>query len=152
MTEAKAPRKAATKEAAPGSAAAKPVQVRNTVDLWSGAFGDQYTERNRVDWRARIPFWQSAIEYCTPATVFEFGCNAGWNLRAIQAASPNLHLYGADVNLNAVNEARAQGLEVQHVGRLASPGLYEPGSMDLVFTAGVLIHVPSSDLERTMRD
>jgi hypothetical protein len=56
------------------------------------------------------------------------------------------------VNLKAVNEARAQGFEVQHVGPHGIAGLYEPGSMDLVFTAGVLIHIAPADLERTMRD
>lgn len=123
-----------------------------TTDLWAGKFGNDYLLRNRVDWEARMPFWESAIHFCTPATVFEFGCNAGWNLRAIQAVAPGTDLYGCDVNQNAVNEARAQGFEVQHVGEHGVAGLYEPGSMDLVFTAGVLIHMPPADLERTMRD
>ncbi len=124
---------------------------QSTVDMWRGSFGDAYLTRNRVSWEARIPFWESAIQYCTPGTVFEFGCNAGWNLLAIQACAPNLELFGCDVNQKAVNEARAQGLEVQLVGEQGITGLYEPGSMDMVFTAGVLIHVPPADLERTMR-
>jgi pseudaminic acid biosynthesis-associated methylase len=122
-----------------------------TTELWSGSFGDQYLERNRVDWAARIPFWESAIHFCTPGTVFEFGCNDGWNLRAIQACAPNIDLFGCDINQNAINEARAAGFEVQHVGEQGIPGLYEPGSMDLVFSAGVLIHIPPETLERTMR-
>jgi pseudaminic acid biosynthesis-associated methylase len=122
-----------------------------TTDLWAGEFGADYTARNRVNWQARMPFWQSAIEYCTPATVFEFGCNAGWNLKAIEAVAPNTDLYGCDINLGAVNEARAAGFEVQHVGPQGIVGLYEPGTMDLVFTAGVLIHIAPDDLERTMR-
>jgi pseudaminic acid biosynthesis-associated methylase len=122
-----------------------------TTDLWSGTFGNAYTERNRVDYQARIPFWESAIQFCTPATVFEFGCNAGWNLRAIQTCAPNIDLFGVDVNQQAVNEARAAGLEVQHVGEHGFTGLYEPGSMDLVFSAGVLIHVAPTDLQRTMQ-
>lgn len=122
-----------------------------TTDLWAGQFGTEYIERNRLDYRPRMPFWESAIQFCTPATVFEFGCNIGLNLRAIQAVSPNTDLFGCDVNINAVNEARAAGFEVQHVGEHGIAGLYEPGTMDLVFTAGVLIHVAPADLERTMR-
>jgi pseudaminic acid biosynthesis-associated methylase len=123
-----------------------------TTDLWAGTFGNEYLQRNRVDWQARMPFWESAIHYCTPATVFEFGCNAGWNLRAIQAVAPGTDLYGCDVNQQAVNEAREQGFEAQLVGEHGVAGLYEPGSMDLVFTAGVLIHVAPADLERQMRN
>lgn len=122
----------------------------NTTDLWSGSFGNQYHDRCRVDVAARVPFWQSAIEFCTPATVFELGCGPGWNLHAIAQCAPNTDLYGTDLNLAAVNEARSAGLEVQHVtGSVA--GLYSSGSMDLVFTAGCLIHVSPAQLEATMR-
>lgn len=134
------PRKAVTAE-----------RVTNPTELWSGTFGDAYTDRNRVDWQARIPFWESAIQFCTPATVFEFGANAGWNLRAILASAPNLDVYGVDVNQQAVNEARSHGLEVQHVGEHGFAGLYEPGSMDLVATCGVLIHIAPTDLQRVMQ-
>lgn len=122
------------------------------TDHWSSTFGNAYHDRNRVDFRARIPFWQSAIEFCTPASVFELGCGPGWNLRAIHACSPNTMLHGADVNAQAVNEARAAGLEAQHIGAHGIAGLYPAGSMDLVATAGCLIHIPPADLERTMRD
>lgn len=131
--------------------AGEPVQVRNTVDLWSGSFGNAYLERNRVDWKARVPFWQSCIEYTTPGTVFEFGCNAGWNLRAIQSVAPSTDVYGADVNQAAVNEARAAGVEAQVISEHGIAGMYEPRSMDLVITAGVLIHIPPEQLDRTMR-
>lgn len=122
-----------------------------TTDLWSGSFGSEYIERNRGPWQPRADFWQSAIEYTTPGTIFEFGCNIGLNLQAIQSVAPGADLYGCDINQKAVNEAREQGFEVQHVGAQGIAGLYEPGTMDLVFTAGVLIHVAPSDLERTMR-
>lgn len=125
--------------------------MTDTNTLWAGSFGRQYHERNRVDYQARVPFWQSAIDYCTPATVFELGCGPGWNLQAIQSCAPNTEVHGADLNLEAVNEARAQGLEVQHVGEHGIAGLYPSGSMDLVFTAGCLIHVPPAALEQTMR-
>lgn len=123
-----------------------------TTDLWAGKFGNEYTDRNRVDWQARIPFWESAIQFCTPATVFELGANAGWNLRAIQACAPNIDVFGCDVNQQAVNEARAAGLDVQLAHEHGLAGLYEPGTMDLVFTAGVLIHVAPDQLRRTMQE
>jgi trans-aconitate methyltransferase len=124
----------------------------NTVDLWAGPFGNEYHVRNgEVDWKARLPFWNSALEFTTPGSVFELGCGPGWNLQAIATIAPNTELHGADVNMSAVNEARGQGFEVQHIGLHGIEGLYPPRSMDLVFTAGCLIHVPPSELERTMK-
>ena len=119
--------------------------------FWAGEFGDDYVDRNRVDWQARIPFWESAVQFCQPMTALEVGCNAGWNLRAIQQCSPGTELLGVDVNADAAEEARQAGFEVQCTDALGIMGLHEPGSIDLVFTAGVLIHIPPEDLESVMR-
>lgn len=121
-----------------------------TEDFWAGQFGQEYLERNRIDPRTRLDFWRSAVEFCEPHSVFEVGCNRGHNLLAIQMANPSAELYGLDVNETAVNEAREVGIEAQKGSALALRGLYEPGSMDLVFTAGVLIHIAPSDLEGVM--
>lgn len=122
-----------------------------TEDFWAGEFGNTYHGRNRVQWEARLPFWQSAIDFATPATVLEVGCGPGWNLLAIQAADKSIELHGVDINASAVEEARQAGIEAQCSPALGIAGLYEAGSMDLVFTAGVLIHVAPADLEATMR-
>jgi pseudaminic acid biosynthesis-associated methylase len=125
--------------------------MTETTDFWAGEFGRDYTKRNRVEWQARLPFWESAVQFCQPATVLEVGCNAGWNLRAIRQLSPSTELYGVDVNAVAAEEARQAGLEVQHMDALGILGIHEPGSIDLVFTAGMLIHVAPQDLESVMR-
>lgn len=125
--------------------------MTNTTDLWTGSFGTAYHERNRVQWQARIPFWESAIRYTHAMRVFELGCGPGWNFRAINTCAPGVECFGADLNANAVNEARASGYEVQHIGEQGIPGLYEPGTMDMTYSAGCLIHVPPAALERTMR-
>ena len=122
-----------------------------TDDLWEGEFGDAYLTRNRVTWQERVPFWQSAIDYCTPGSVLEVGCNAGWNLLAIQSVNPSIELHGVDLNASAVEEARQQGIEAQVGSAVSIAGLFDAGSMDLVFTAGVLIHIPPADLEAVMR-
>jgi pseudaminic acid biosynthesis-associated methylase len=125
--------------------------MTDTNQLWSGSFGNAYHDRNRVDWKARVPFWQSAIEYTTPASVFELGCGPGWNLMAIAECAPATDLFGADLNLSAVNEARSQGFEVQQATEHGIAGMYPSGSMDLVATCGCLIHVPPAQLEGVMR-
>jgi SAM-dependent methyltransferase len=125
--------------------------LTNTTDLWTGNFGNQYHDRNRVSWQDRIPFWESAIQYTNATRVFELGCGPGWNFRAINTCAPGVECFGADLNAQAVNEARGAGYEVHHIGEQGIPGLYEPGTMDMTYTSGCLIHVPPAALERTMR-
>ena len=122
-----------------------------TEQAWAGAFGNAYLARNRVDWQARLPFWQSAIDFMHPANVLEVGCNAGWNLLAIHECDRSVELLGIDVNASAVEEARQNGLEVQQLGANALIGCHDAGSIDLVFTAGMLIHVSPQDLPATMQ-
>lgn len=122
--------------------------------LWAGKFGDDYTERNRVNWKERVPFWErimtKIMQPGTLCTVLEVGCNAGWNLRALQELPLPIMEYGIDVNRHALNEARAAGLRVIHSSAMTAGRQY-PGHFDLVFTAGVLIHVPPEDLVPTMK-
>lgn len=125
--------------------------MSDTIQFWAGEFGTSYLARNRVEWQARLPFWESAMDYTQAQSVLEVGCNAGWNLRAIQQVRPSAELYGVDVNAAAVEESRQAGFEAQHTDALGILALHEAGSIDLVFTAGVLIHVAPIDLEPVMR-
>lgn len=119
--------------------------------FWEQGFGNDYHQRNRVNWRERVPFWQSAMDYTEAQSVLEVGCGPGWNLLAIQNTHPDTLLNGVDVNASAVEEARQQGIEAHASNALGILSLYEPNSIDLVFTAGMLIHVAPEDLEAAMR-
>lgn len=122
-----------------------------TEAFWAGDFGRDYTARNRVDPETRVDFWRSAIEYCNPATVLEVGCNRGHNLLAIQSIDTSINCVGVDINVGAVNEAREQGITAEVCSALEIASRFGHNSMDLVFTAGVLIHVPPDDLNRVMQ-
>lgn len=118
--------------------------------LWAGDFGREYTERNRVEWQRRRSFWELVLEKSAPRSVLEVGCNAGWNLLALRDIDPTMKLRGVDLNPQALAEARANVLDAREVsGR--DVGELWPGQFDLVFTAGVLIHVGPRELEATMR-
>lgn len=110
--------------------------------FWAGQFGDDYTKRNQVDWRARIPFWREIIEITGARSVHEFGCNAGWNLSAIRRAYPDVVLSGNDLNESALRQAEDAGHKVYR-GSTAY-------CAELVFTAGVLIHIGPEELASAM--
>lgn len=119
--------------------------MTETEEFWQGSFGDSYTKRNRVDWRARIPFWRDVIDLTGARSAFEFGCNAGWNLSAIKRAYPDVFCQGIDVNHAALEIAANAGL-------LCGKGMAESHELhELVFTAGVLIHIAPADLLATMQ-
>ncbi len=116
----------------------------DTKKLWSGSFGDDYLARNRVEWVHRVPFWEMILDVTMARSVFEFGCNAGWNLSAIRRAYPDVDLNGYDVNREALRQAACANLNARDEVDWCTDA-------DLSFTAGVLIHVPPEDIEDTMK-
>lgn len=117
--------------------------------FWRGSFGDEYRERNRVEWERRRSFWDLILEKTAARTVLEVGCNAGWNLLALRACDPTVKLRGVDVNAAALAEARARSLDAREASGREIGALW-PRRFDLTFTAGVLIHVAPDDLLPTM--
>jgi pseudaminic acid biosynthesis-associated methylase len=115
-------------------------------EFWSNEGGVEYTRRNRVDWRKRIPIWKHFIEKTGARSVFELGCNAGWNLSAIHRAVPDVNVWGADVNEKALAQAEGCGLDVYNVHH----DKFEHYTAELTFTAGVLIHIPPEELGKAM--
>lgn len=114
-------------------------------ELWQGQFGAEYTARNRVDWRKRIPFWTRILNQTGARSAHEMGCNAGWNLSAIRRALPDVEVSGHDLNAVAVDQANGAGLSAWVSDRMPVNRIF-----DLTFTSGVLIHVPPAILTETM--
>jgi pseudaminic acid biosynthesis-associated methylase len=119
------------------------------VELWSSTFGDDYTNRNQVDWRLRMPFWKMIEERTGARSYFELGCNAGWNLSAIRRQFPDVNVVGSDINEQASRQA--------HMARLNVINMLDfikevPGKFEMVFTAGVLIHIEPEHLKDVMQD
>jgi pseudaminic acid biosynthesis-associated methylase len=121
--------------------------MSETVGFWAGDFGNLYTERNRVDWTKRIPFWHDIIAKTRPASILDVGTGAGWNLRAIRKADPSIALLGVDVNQKAIREASDAGLPVMDC---EAKDVAHLGTFDLVCTTGMLIHISGDDLPVVM--
>lgn len=116
------------------------------LELWAGPFGDDYLRRNQVRWRARKPFWGDIIRKTGARSFFEMGANAGWNLSAILEESPKANVWGNDINTAACDQAASAGLLV---GNVLAFNEFGPKA-ELVFTAGVLIHIEPEHLREVM--
>lgn len=117
---------------------------------WAGDFGNEYTQRNKIDWQWRRSFWELMVEKAQPRSVLEVGCNAGHNLLALRSVDPTMKLRGVDLNGEALAQAREHSLDARDVSGLEVGKLW-PQHFDLVFTAGVLIHVAPADILPMMR-
>jgi pseudaminic acid biosynthesis-associated methylase len=120
-------------------------------DLWTGEFGDDYADRNPLSFdetNRRVGMWGrifSAMQW--PArfekTVLEIGAGSGNNLAALQ------QLDFSATNLSAVepnDKARSFLSAVLPQENIFDDLSEVPGKFDLVFTSGVLIHIPPDDL------
>ena len=121
-------------------------------DRWRGEFGDDYTRRNPITTDSvRQTAGALAQIWChvrpAPRHILEVGANLGRNLLALSSFTESV-LHAIEPNASARDALRNLPiLDPAHVyeGDLSNLPL-EDSSMDLVFTSGVLIHVPEAEL------
>lgn len=118
---------------------------------WAGPAGIAYTARNRVKYWDRFAFWSMICGTTRARSIYEVGTNAGWNLTAIMDMWNGVKVYGCDVNPIAVAQARAAGLDVFQGDAIEALSSFGVPTFDLVFTAGVLIHIPPQTLPLVMQ-
>lgn len=127
--------------------------MHDPVETWAGAFGDEYTERcapddARVRRRTRAwARWLDAMGSREPRTILEVGANLGINQRALSRLS-EAELYAVEPNDTARARLIEDGvLPADRVKKGRGEALpFEDGTMELVFTSGVLIHVHPDNL------
>jgi len=129
------------------------------LDAWTGAFGDAYTLRNVTSGdavRGRVRALGQAlasVEADMPRSVLEVGTNLGLNLRALPSLVDG-DIWGLEPNASARDRVVGDGV-LPTARMLAGFGHDIPlgdGAVDMVMTAGVLIHVDPTLLEQTMRE
>ena len=126
---------------------------RNT---WKGEFGDLYVERNKTVEQVNTAFDElMGITLETLLSTFfndlsrhfhilEIGCNIGLNLSILKNMGFE-NLYGVEINEKAINIAKQQNPDITFFH--SSIEKFETDQkFDLVFTAGVLIHVNPESL------
>lgn len=121
------------------------------LEQWSGEFGEKYTDRCRVTPTSRADIFKEIISGIFPnhsaIRVLEVGCNRGHNLIALTLASNSM----SDDTRIGINPV---GIEPQKKlcrwPNIINGNCYNlPWGVpcfDLVFTSGVLIHIPPEKL------
>jgi len=134
----------------PRESVADPEIGEAALTMWASQFGDEYLERNQVDWTDRVPLLRRLAEQTGARSFLDVGCNAGWNLHALRAINPDFAMSGVDVNHRALQAAAAAGFDVVNARADSVAELFSPGSADMVITSGVLIHIPTEQLIAVM--
>ena len=125
----------------------------SNVDLWTGQFGDEYTERCGGDLDKRREFWADIIKMAKPYNVLEVGCNTGMNLAMmLPYMQEEDNLWGCDVNNKALAICHARNKWINAVRASGFDLPFRDGYFDHVFTCGCLIHQAPSEVERMMRE
>jgi len=125
----------------------KTIKSNYYTSMWSGDFGNKYTDRCQIDYIPRVPVFSRLFEGLDIESVLEVGCNMGHNLQAIEHFIPNIQ--GVEVNKYAIKQSEMRERVV--VGEAQNlPWIDE--SFNMVFTAGVLIHIEEKDLKKVMSE
>ena len=123
------------------------------LETWQGEFGKAYTDRNVVDWHRRLPAFKKMLAGLELKRVLEVGCNRGHNLQAlVEVFGDDTEIFGVEPNTYALNLARTASDKFSPVPGNVFDLPFKGGYFDLVFTACVLIHVPTERLIDAMRE
>tara|TARA_R110000868_G_scaffold219607_1_gene470721 strand:+ start:25809 stop:26441 length:633 start_codon:yes stop_codon:yes gene_type:complete len=123
------------------------------LDAWRGEFGDAYIDRNETltdVLRMRTRMWAELLKGtygAEPASILEVGCNIGLNLRSIDRLS-GAKLFAVEPNAKARERLLHDNvIPADQLHNATGQDLpFDDGSMEMVFSAGVLIHVHPDDL------
>jgi len=111
--------------------------MTHQLDRWKGGFGNDYIERNRYDWEKRLDAFTDIIPDSV-TSILEVGSNIGNNVNTLSELG--FCTIGAEPNPVAVREALKQDRPTVQADASKLP--FPDNSFDLVFTCGVLMHIP----------
>jgi len=134
------------------------------VGRWTGDFGREYTDRNSqgledLDALYRQWFGVSRRELngrflsglARGVRILEVGTNVGNQLLFLRELGFT-NLCGVEIQRYALERSRARAVGVPVVQGTGSALPFRDGAFDMVFTSGVLIHVPPAVLQRVLRE
>lgn len=118
-----------------------------TDQFWAGQPGDNYRERqNEIQLlRSYEAMWRRILSkmHTTPKTVLEIGANVGLNLDVLKHLCPEAEMTGVEPNRSNCDIMRSKGHKAIET---TIQGWVQAEQCDMVFTRGVLIHIPPAHL------
>lgn len=118
------------------------------LEHWTGPEGDAYEVRNRPTARqtlSRRRLFDELLDSLTspPASLLEVGAGAGQNISVLRSLNSKFKLGAVEPN----DQARSRIKDADHVyDGQASCLPIKDNSYDVVFTSGLLIHIPPNQL------
>lgn len=128
-----------------------------TEDIWQGEFGKEYTDRNRVDFDelyarnygiSRTELNTEFLGNLSVDRILEVGCNTGGQLDLLRDMEYG-GLYGMDVQAYVVERSLPY---LNIIQGQATDIPFKDNWFDLVFTSGLLIHIPPLKLIGAMQE
>lgn len=133
-------------------------------EFWQSDFGKEYTDRCEYSTPAALDaFYLRQFGVARSAmnkeflgdldisSILEVGCNTGNQLNMLQSQGYG-SLYGLELQSYAVEKAKQLTHNINIIQGSAFDLPFKDNYFDLVFTAGVLIHISPEDLPRIMKE
>jgi len=133
-------------------------------DFWSGDFGKDYNQRNTFNEKEWDNFYLQTwgvtkIEMNSrfigqlpkDIKILEVGANIGMQLRGLQKMGFT-SLYGIELQQDAVEKSKQQTKGINIIQGSGYDIPFKDGYFDLVFTAGVLIHIAPENHKKIMSE
>ncbi len=137
-------------------------KITKQMDVWSSAFGKEYTDRNALSFEEMEAMYKRIYGVTRTelnqrfldgmdrsARILEVGSNIGNQLLCLQKMG-FCNLYGIELQSYAVEFSKSRTRNINIIEGSAFDIPYKDGYFDLVFTSGVLIHVHPSDIADAM--
>jgi pseudaminic acid biosynthesis-associated methylase len=134
------------------------------MDKWSGKFGRDYTDRNdlsveKLDDLYRGNYGKTRTQlnseflkgFDFSMRILEVGSNLGVQLACLQRMGFT-ELYGIELQDYAVELSKSRTKSINIIKGSATDIPYKDQYFDIVFTSGVLIHIPPFDLNTVMSE
>ncbi|MDP8298561.1 MAG: methyltransferase domain-containing protein [Candidatus Tantalella remota] len=131
---------------------------------WSGDFGEKYIRRNEFDTAALDREYKKMYgvtarslgeeflgELDRDIKILEVGSNIGNQLLLLQKMGFK-NLYGIEINPTAVEKAKERTKGVNLIQGSAFDIPFKDKYFDMVFTAGVLIHISPADIQKALKE
>ena len=130
-----------------------PVRSQEQLEeLWAGEFGDAYLHRNIEAAAGRESYWKEFLDRFPISNVLEVGCTQGDNLVHFGGHLDNNQMAGLDVNATVLESLQTNLPGIRAVKGVARSMPFDDREFELVFTVGLLIHIPDDALRDVMAE